>query len=57
MEIDDRIPFKQKLDYLKLVLKISKIRYQGDEPSKELLQQAYEIGRLIGISEQELERL
>jgi hypothetical protein len=57
MEIDDKIPFKQKLDYLKLILKISKIRYQGNEPSKDLLQQAREIGRLAGISEQELENL
>ena len=57
MEIDDKIDIKHKSDYLKLVLKISKIRYQGDEPSKELLQQKREMGRLAGISEQELENL
>jgi hypothetical protein len=57
MEIDDKIPFKQKLDYLKLALKISKIRCQGDEPPKELLQQAHEMGQLAGISEQELKNL
>jgi hypothetical protein len=57
MEIDDKIDIKHKSDYLKLVLKISKIRYQGDELSKELLQQTREMGRLAGISEQELENL
>ena len=57
MEIAKKILFKQNLDYLKLVLKISKIRYQGVEPSKELLQQAREMGRLAGISEQELGNL
>jgi hypothetical protein len=57
MEIDDKIDVKHKIDYLKLALKISKIRYQGDEPSKDLLQQAREIGRLAGIYEQELENL
>ena len=57
MEIDDKIDVKHKIDYLKLALKISKIRFQGDEPSKELLQQAHEIGRLAGTSEQELENL
>ena len=43
-----------KLDYLKLTLKISRLRYHGDEPPEELLQQAYEIGQLAGISEMEL---
>ena len=46
-----------KLDYLKIALKISKMRYHGDEPTKELLEQAHEIGRLAGISEQELKIL
>jgi hypothetical protein len=57
MEIDDKIDVKNKIDYLKLALKLSKIRYKGDEPPNELLQQAQEIGRLAGISEQELENL
>jgi hypothetical protein len=57
MEIDDKIYFKHKMDYLKLALKISKIRYKGEEPSQELMQQAHEIGRLAGISEQELKNL
>ena len=54
MEIDDKIPFCHKLDYLKLSLEISKLRYHGDEPSKALLQKALELGRLAGISEEEL---
>ena len=57
MEIDDKFDVKHKIDYLKLALKISKIRYKGDEPPNELLQQAHEIGRLAGVSEQELKNL
>ena len=57
MEIDDNIPVEYKLDYLKLSLKISKIRLQGNEPPKELLQQARELGRLANISEDELKNL
>lgn len=57
MEIDDKYLSKHKLDYLKLSLKICKMRYHGDEPPKELLHRAYEIGRLAGISEQELKNL
>ena len=54
MKIDENDLLDHKLDYLKLILKISKLRYHGDEPPKELLRQAYEIGRLVGISEVEL---
>ena len=57
MEIDDKYLSEHKLDYLKLSLKISKMRYHGDEPPKKLLQKAYEIGRLAGISETELKSL
>jgi hypothetical protein len=57
MEIDNKFLFDHKLDCLKLSLKIYKMRYHGDEPPKELLQQAHEIGRLAGISELELENL
>ncbi|MGD2186416.1 MAG: hypothetical protein PVI71_09825 [Desulfobacterales bacterium] len=57
MEIDDKIDFKHKLDYFKLSLKISKLRYHGDEPSNKLLQHAHELGRLAGISEEELDNL
>ncbi len=51
MEIDNKYLFDHKLDYLKLALKISKLRYQGEKPPKELLQQAHNLGRLAGISE------
>ncbi len=57
MEIDDKYLCKHKLDYLKLSLKIFKMRYHGDEPPKELLQRAHELGRLACISEQELQNL
>ena len=57
MKIDESDLLDHKLDYLKLTLKISKLRYRGDEPPKELLRQAYDTGRLIGISEMELESI
>jgi hypothetical protein len=57
MEIDDKYLSKHKLDYLKLSLKIHKMRYHGNEPSKELVKQACKIGRLAGISETELKGL
>jgi hypothetical protein len=57
MELDDKIDVKHKIYYLKLALKISKIRYKGNEPPQKLMQQAHEIGRLAGISEQELKNL
>ena len=57
MKMEDKYLVDHKLDYLKLTLKISKLRYRGDEPPKELLRQAYEIGRLVGISELELETI
>jgi hypothetical protein len=57
MEIDNKYLFDHKLDYLKLALKISKLRYQGEKPPKELLQQAHNLGRLAGISELEFKNL
>ena len=57
MKIDENELLDHRLDYLKLTLKISRLRYRGDEPPKELLRQAYEIGRLVGIPEMELERI
>ena len=57
MEIDNRVYVKYKIDYLKLALKILKIRYKGDEPPKELLQHVYEAGRLAGVSEEELKNV
>ena len=57
MKIDKNDLLDHKLDYLKLTLKISKLRYHAAEPPEELLRQAYEIGRLVGISEMELESI
>jgi hypothetical protein len=57
IKMDDKYLLDNKLDYLKLTLKISKLRYHGDEPPEELLQQAYEIGQLAGISEMELKNI
>ena len=57
MEIDDKYPSKYKIDYLLLSLKIFRMRYQGDEPPKELLDEAYVFGLLAGISKIELNSL
>ena len=57
MEIDNKYLSKHKIDYLILSLKISRMRYNGDKPPKELLDQAYVIGLLAGISEIELKGL
>ena len=57
MEIDDRYPFENKLEYLKFLLKISRIRNRGDDPPEVLLKQAVEAGRLAGITEEELNKL
>jgi hypothetical protein len=57
MEMDKKYLLDHKLDYLKLAAKIYKIRCLGDEPPKELLQQAHNLGLLAGISEEELKIL
>ena len=57
MEIDDKYHFKNKLDYVKLLLKISRIRYRGEDPPEEFLAQARKLGQLIGVSEEELNNL
>ena len=57
MQTDEKHLLKQKLDYLKLALKISKLRYHGDEPPKGLLKRTRKFGRLAGISEDELKNL
>ncbi len=57
MEIDDGISVQHKLDYLKLALKISKIRYHGEEPHIDLIMKAREVGYLAGISHEELNKL
>ena len=54
MEIDDKYHFKNKLDYVKLLVKISRIRYRGEDPPEEFLNQARELGQLIGVSKEEL---
>ena len=57
MKIDTKYTFENKLEYLKLVLKISKIRYGGDDPPQALLKQAVETCRLAGVSEAELNKI
>ena len=57
MEIDDKYPFENKLEYLKFLLKISRMRNRGEDPPEVLLKQALEMGRLAGISEEELNKL
>jgi hypothetical protein len=57
METDDKNLAKLKRDYLNLVLKISKVRYKGEEPPFKLIMQAQEIGRLAHISEHQLDKL
>ena len=57
MQSDEKQLLKHKLDYLKLALRISKLRYHGDEPPKGLLKRAHKLGRFAGISKDELENL
>ena len=57
MEIDNKYLLKHKLDYLKLTLTISKLRYHGEEPSMDLLLQAHEVGHLADIPDDELNNL
>lgn len=57
MEIDDKYPLENKLEYLKLFLKISRIRYRGDDPPQALLKQAYKTGCLAGVPEEELDKI
>jgi hypothetical protein len=57
MEIDDKNLAKLKGDYLNLVLKISKLRYKGEEPPFELIVKAQGIGRLAHISEHQIDKL
>ena len=57
MKIDNKHLLQHKLDYLKLTLKISKMRYHGEEPSMDLLIQAQELGCLAQIPDEELNNL
>jgi len=57
MEIDDKYLFQRKLEYLKLLLKIIRLRNNGDDLPEEILSQAHKLGQLTGVSEQELKNL
>ena len=57
MEKNDNYSFKHKLNYIKLLLKIIRIRNHGDDPSKEILIQAQKLGQLTGVSAEELKNL
>ena len=57
MKIDNRHLLKHKLDYLKLTMKISRMRYHGEEPSIDLLLEAQELGCLAQIPDEELNNL
>jgi hypothetical protein len=54
MEINDKYLFQRKLEYLKLLLKIIRLRNHGDDLPEEILSQACKLGQLTGVSEQEL---
>ena len=57
MKTDDKDRLRHKLDYLKVALQISRIRYNGDEPPLGLLKRAHKLGCLAGVSKEELENL
>ena len=57
MKMDDKYLFRHKLEYLKLTLKISKLRYQGKEPDMDLLLKAQKLGELAAIPDDELNNL
>ena len=54
MEINDKLFLKYKYDYLELSLKISKLRYDGEEVPIDLLLQALQAGCLSDIPDDEL---
>ena len=55
--MDNRIKTKYKIDYLKLALEITKLRFMGAEPPDELILRARAIGLLADVSETELNKL
>jgi len=57
MEINDKLFLKYKYDYLELSLKISKLRYDGEEAPIDLLLQALQAGYLSDIPDDELNNL
>ena len=57
MKIEQKNLLKHKSEYLELTLKISRLRYHGEEPPAELLMQAYKVGILAEIPDDELNSL
>ena len=57
MEINDKLFLKYKYDYLELTLKISKLRYDGEEVPIDLLLQALQSVCLSDIPDDELNNL
>ena len=57
METNNKLLLKHKYDYLELSLKISKLRYYGEEISTDLLLQAQKLGCLANIPDDELNNL
>ena len=57
MEINDKLFLKYKYDYLELSLKISKLRYDGEEVPVNLLLQALQAGCLSDIPDDKLNHL
>ena len=57
MEMNDKHLFRHKLEYLKLTLMISKLRYHGKEPDMDLLLKAHKTGELAAIPNNELNNL
>jgi hypothetical protein len=57
METVNRYLLQHKLEYLKLTVKISRIRYHGKEPDRDLLLEAQKIGLIADIEDNELNNL
>lgn len=57
MVTDDKNLLKHKLDYLRLTLKISRLRYHEKEPDMNLLLEAQKAGTLAHIPDDELNNL
>ena len=57
METDYRTNLKFKYEYYKLSIQISILRLRGLEPSERLLQEAQNMGHLVGVSKEVLENL
>ena len=57
METGDKFLFRNKLEYLKLTVMISKLRYHGKEPDMDLLLEAQKLGELAAIPDDQLNNL